>query len=170
MNDISGRKQKFRQTYLRVYGSSAPRTPIACSTLRFISIPIFSPTKNLRKTRNSSGYWMSASITLPVRAQTWLSGRSVACFFFLAACRSCRALMNSGRMSPTKRTRSSPATLPSSPVRRSREVRQQAHADDARDRMSGEVERLEDVEREDEGRGVCRGRRRLLGDWESMCE
>ena len=47
---------------------------------------------------------------------------------------------------------------------RSREVRQHARADDARERVPGEVERPEDVEREDEGQDVCRGRRRWLGD------
>ena len=78
--------------------------------------------------------------------------------------------MNSGRTSPTKGTRSSPATLPSSPMLRSRQVWQHARADDARERVPGEVERLEDVEREDEGRGVYREPRRWLGDWESMCE
>ena len=39
--------------------------------------------EKLAEDANSSGYWMSASITLPVSAQTWLSGRSVASFFHL---------------------------------------------------------------------------------------
>ena len=65
MGSTSGTKRTFR-----VYGSSAPSTPIACSTFRFISIPTLSPTKNFRKTPNNSGYWMSGSTTLPVCAQT----------------------------------------------------------------------------------------------------
>ena len=38
-----------------------------------------------------------------------------------------------------------------------RQVRQHARADDARERMPHEVERLEDVEREDERRDIRRG-------------
>ena len=45
-----------------------------------------------------------------------------------------------------------------------RQVRQDARAEDARERVPREVERLEDVEREDERRDICRGRRWWMGE------
>ena len=51
------------------------------------------------------------------------------------------------------------ARLEAQVARRVREERQHARADHARERVAGEVERLERVEREDERRHVCGGRR-----------